>query len=380
MEQKHIDEVEEDSFGEEFVDEDYPVLKVDKKKSTASATTFKPKSASVKKKEVAFDEEDFDDEEEIQIKPARVEPKIAPRNEPRFEPKVEPKKEGISITPAFSSDPDKNNENGGDDDMFKKVSTWTVISVVLLILLVISIFSGGFGYGSSSVAGEKVSMDAAEEKVLNYVNTNLLAPPFVAEVKDKAELDNLYKFTLSVAGQEVESYVTLDGKLFFPRGFELNETTIAPIVEEAATADVNVSNITVSKPATVDTTKPAATEPVETEPIVAEPSEVSPTDEEEIAAPVESTTPVKQLVQTVTAKKWLFDPNVVTVKKGQSLKLTIKPVEMGEFTFSVSGLGVEQKVVGDTIVEFTPDKVGTYKFLCSTCEDWRGMTGNLVVE
>ncbi|MBI4979927.1 cupredoxin domain-containing protein [Candidatus Woesearchaeota archaeon] len=371
MEQKHIDEVEEDSFGEEFIDEDYPVLKVDKKKSAAAS---KPKAASAspgKKKEVVFDEDDFD-EAEIQIKPVKV------------EPKAEPKTESISITPAVSSDPDKNNDNGGDDDMFKKVSTWTVISIVLLVLLIISIFSSGFGYGSSSAAvGEKITIDAAEEKVLNYVNTNLLAPPFVAEVKDKAELGNLYKFTLSVAGQEVESYVTLDGKLFFPRGFELNETTTAPAVEEAVveaenvTAEANASDVTVTAPE-VNTTAPVEAEPVETEPVEAEPEAAVPATET-ITEPVGPITPVKQLTQTVTAKKWLFDPNIITVKKGQSLKLTIKPVEIGEFTFSVSGLGIEKKVVGDTIIEFTPDKVGTYKFLCSTCEDWRGMTGNLVV-
>lgn len=363
MEQKHIDDVEEDSFGEEFIDEDYPVLKVDKKKEEKkpAVSSFKPKAAvttPVKKKPVIFDTEEFDDddEEEIQIKPAKIEPKIMPRPEPkvepRFEPKVEPKpepkKESISITPVVSSDPDKNNNSEGS--MFGKVSTWVVISLVLLIILIASIYSNGFGYGSSS-AVDKISMSAAEEKVLNYVNTNLLTPPFVAEVKDKKEVGNMYKFTLSVAGQTVESYVTVDGKLFFPRGFELNESSSKPKEE------TGVKNTT----APVITTKSVETNKSSSAPVVAAPPAVS---------------------YTLVAKKWLFDPNTLTVKKGQKVKLTVKPLDTGEFTFSISGLGIEKKVVGDTVIELTPEKVGSYKFLCSSCQGWLKdtMQGTLVVE
>ncbi len=376
MEQKHIDEVEEDSFGEEFIDEDYPVLKVDKKKEEKkSATpTFKPKAAApAKKKPVVFETEDFDDddEEEIQIKPAKIEPKVMPRSEPKVEPRVEPKvepkpelkKESISITPAISSDPDKSKGDAFGESMFGKVSTWVVISLTLLILLIASIYSNGFGYDSSSSAVDKISRDAAEEKVLNYVNTNLLAPPFVAEVKDKKEVGNMYKFTLSVAGQEVESYVTVDGKLFFPRGFELNENN-SKLKEEPLPVVGPVKNTT----AAVAPSKPIANSSTNTS---------TPA----VATPAPAATPLT-VSYNLTAKKWLFDPNTITVKKGQKVKLTIKPLEMGEFTFSVSGLGVEKKISGETTIELTTDKIGTYKFLCSSCQGWLKdtMQGTLVVE
>ncbi|MBI4980423.1 hypothetical protein HZC30_02585 [Candidatus Woesearchaeota archaeon] len=50
-----------------------------------------------------------------------------------------------------------------------------------------------------------------------------------------------------------------------------------------------------------------------------------------------------KISQTIIAKKWLFNPNTITVKKGQSV---------------------------NTIIEFTPNKVGSYKFLCSSCKEW----------
>ena len=92
MEQKHIDEMEDDTFlGEELVeDEEYPVLKVEpkkEKKPAMAAAPVKPKPAPFvppKKKE-----------EEIYIKPAKLD---APKE--------------IKITPVSSSpssDPDKKN-------------------------------------------------------------------------------------------------------------------------------------------------------------------------------------------------------------------------------------------------------------------------------
>ncbi|MEK6809783.1 MAG: cupredoxin domain-containing protein, partial [Nanoarchaeota archaeon] len=82
---------------------------------------------------------------------------------------------------------------------------------------------------------------------------------------------------------------------------------------------------------------------------------------------------------TLNAKKWVFQPNVLRVKKGSKVALTVVPSGL-DFTFAVPSLGVEKKVVGTTEVVFTADKAGTYDFTCGSCEDWRGMRGNLVVE
>ena len=82
---------------------------------------------------------------------------------------------------------------------------------------------------------------------------------------------------------------------------------------------------------------------------------------------------------TLQAKRWLFNPQDVTVNKGDHVVLTIKPENLA-FTFGLESFDVEEDVDGQTVVEFTADKSGDFVFTCSSCEDWRGMTGMLTVE
>lgn len=79
-----------------------------------------------------------------------------------------------------------------------------------------------------------------------------------------------------------------------------------------------------------------------------------------------------------------FKPNEIRVKVGQKVKVTLSPV--GEMThdFIIDEFNVRTKQIeaGETdIVEFTPDKVGTYEFYCSVGKHRSmGMVGKLIVE
>ena len=54
------------------------------------------------------------------------------------------------------------------------------------------------------------------------------------EIESSAEENGLYKVSLSVAGQSVDSYITKDGSLFFPQGFEINvDGTKVEVTEES---------------------------------------------------------------------------------------------------------------------------------------------------
>jgi plastocyanin len=98
---------------------------------------------------------------------------------------------------------------------------------------------------------------------------------------------------------------------------------------------------------------------------------------EEPEAP-EVTAETKEI--TLNAKKWLFDPEEIKVNKGDMIKLRIIPTGLAEFTFAIPDLGVEQQVNGNTLVEFSATKTGSFDFECSSCEDYRGMTGTLQVK
>jgi cytochrome c oxidase subunit II len=85
----------------------------------------------------------------------------------------------------------------------------------------------------------------------------------------------------------------------------------------------------------------------------------------------------------VTAKKYEFNPSVITVKQGQHVKLVITATDR-DHGFKLAAYSIEQKLKKGvaTPVEFTADKAGTFPFECSEfCGLGHGhMKGKLVVE
>ena len=421
-----------------------------------------------------------------------------------------------------------------------------------------------------------LSLSDAETKVLDYVNTKLLQPPFTATVNGSEEInDNLYKISLSVAGQTIDSYLTKDGQYFFPQGFDTTQElagagdaagdgtspsgdgsaeevrlvintkgdpvigdATAPVTivefsdfqcpfcarfyeqtlgqieskyintgkvklvfrdfplsfhEEAEPAAlaaecaheqgkfweyhdllfenqdqlgkdnykkwaqeagldlpkftacveskkyqdevqedftegqqygvtgtpgffINGKLVSGAQPFTVfeqeieaalavaaglaeAEEKEAGVEVVAVDAVVADAEDKNTADTKEVEEPTEEVpaeeAPTEEAkvkptgstaAVTVSSKKWSFTPNVVTVNEGDAVTFTIKPdtsnptFTLSSFTFAIPGLGVEKEVSGTTTVEFTASKKGNFEFTCSSCEEWRGMTGTLVVK
>ena len=86
---------------------------------------------------------------------------------------------------------------------------------------------------------------------------------------------------------------------------------------------------------------------------------------------------------TMTAKNYEFDPGVITVKKGDKVRLVITATDR-KHGIKIEGYDIDQVLnTGDpTTIEFTADKAGTFEFKCSVyCGmGHRKMKGKLVVE
>ena len=85
---------------------------------------------------------------------------------------------------------------------------------------------------------------------------------------------------------------------------------------------------------------------------------------------------------TMTAKMFEFTPSVITVKKGDLVRIKITSVDVTH-GFSLPDFGVNANLEPgkEVTVEFTADKVGTFSFFCSVyCGSGHGdMQGILVV-
>jgi len=87
-------------------------------------------------------------------------------------------------------------------------------------------------------------------------------------------------------------------------------------------------------------------------------------------------------VIAVVARKFVFLPNEIRVKKGETvtLELSAPEVVMG---MNIPDFKVRADIIPGTVskLTFTPDKAGTFPFLCDIfCGDGHeGMSGTLIV-
>lgn len=68
----------------------------------------------------------------------------------------------------------------------------------------------------------------------------------------------------------------------------------------------------------------------------------------------------------ITAKRFAFTPNEITVKKGQPVVLVLKSLDVGHgIHFRDFNVDVKVKAGGTAEVTFTPDKIGDFVGHCS---------------
>ena len=86
---------------------------------------------------------------------------------------------------------------------------------------------------------------------------------------------------------------------------------------------------------------------------------------------------------SMTAKKYVFNPSTITVKKGEHVKLVITALDK-DHGIKIEALGIKQKLKKGvpTTVEFAADEAGEFPFQCSKfCGFGHGkMKGKLIVE
>lgn len=110
-------------------------------------------------------------------------------------------------------------------------------------------------------------------------------------------------------------------------------------------------------------------------------------DSDDTTAADQSTTPsamAEDGVKTIEieAGSFYFKPNIITVKKGEKVRVVIKAVDMMH-DFYVDELGIKSPIVksGTTgTVEFVASKVGTFEYYCSVGQHRKnGQVGKLTV-
>jgi len=94
---------------------------------------------------------------------------------------------------------------------------------VIIILIALAVAQGLYYFKNGGVPNA-ISKEKAAEKAINYINANLLQGSTATLVEVKSE-SGIYSIKLKVDTQEYTSYITKDGKVLFPQGIALSEST-----------------------------------------------------------------------------------------------------------------------------------------------------------
>lgn len=153
-----------------------------------------------------FENKDGPEKKEDQKEEPKKEPETAPEHHPTLERHQTPehRQPGQHHPPHHHQSKKK-----------LKAGVWKTLAIALIILLAVSIYTGGF----SSLKGE--SKEKITEKTLAFVNNQLLQGQTAAKLNSIAEKEGLYNLKLDIAGREIDTYVTKNGKLLFPQAVDM---------------------------------------------------------------------------------------------------------------------------------------------------------------
>ena len=101
---------------------------------------------------------------------------------------------------------------------------WPVLVVVLVALLAISILTQGFSFTGAATSGGELTAQQAADKTIAYID-ELLAGQATATLVSVTESNGLYQVDLEISGEAYTSYMTKDGSLLFPTGYDVADFT-----------------------------------------------------------------------------------------------------------------------------------------------------------
>lgn len=125
----------------------------------------------------------------------------------------------------------------------RKSNNWKTVAIMLGIVLLVSLY-----YNLTPVAGNAgndandLSESVATKKAISVVNTNLLAGKAKAEIVKSSEESGVYKMTISVDGEELDAFVTKDGKYLMTGGIDL-QTPPKPPAAAVSSGPVDMESL-----------------------------------------------------------------------------------------------------------------------------------------
>ena len=126
----------------------------------------------------------------------------------------------------------------------KCCAMWSENKTIIITLVVVAILvAGSFSYKMYQKKND-IGPIAAKAAVQKFVDENVPAGT-KTEITDPVKEIGLYKISITVSGQKMDTYLSLDGKKFFPQAVDLvQEKAKSPAAAEKQTAKIEAENKT----------------------------------------------------------------------------------------------------------------------------------------
>lgn len=136
--------------------------------------------------------------------------------------------------------------------ILKQKKTWLALLVIVAVLVVLGLItSSSFRKDDKKTItlkpGKTINTEAAKTTAEEFVNKFLMQSGSKATVKEITTEYGLYKLSIDITTDVVESYLSKDGKLFFPQALNIEEISAAKTGTEANTPAPSQPSATVTK-------------------------------------------------------------------------------------------------------------------------------------
>ncbi|MEI6529233.1 MAG: hypothetical protein WCN88_02390 [Candidatus Falkowbacteria bacterium] len=126
--------------------------------------------------------------------------------------------------------------------IFQQKKTWTTVLVIVAISIILGIITSSSlrkedAKTSANKPGKTISTDLAKKTAEDFINNFLMQSGSKATIKNITTEYGLYKLSVDITSDVVDSYMTKDGKLFFPQALNVAEVTAAKAGTAAAGSD-----------------------------------------------------------------------------------------------------------------------------------------------
>lgn len=96
-----------------------------------------------------------------------------------------------------------------------------ILVSIIIILIALAVAQGLFLSGKGISGGRTISLKNATDLAMSFINNKLIQGDTKASLVDSKEENGVYRINIKIGEQQYASYITKNGKIFFPEGVEI---------------------------------------------------------------------------------------------------------------------------------------------------------------